>query len=156
MRKYTRFTTQTNEAQRKHLETMFRTRFTSLTGAYAQVNISQVRVSRDGNTIFAQFSGEGETYCLNKGGNHTGNRVYGQVDRQQACVRCHCTCVNKPRKSGRPCKEFASPPSQLTPADRLILFGADPPSSKKAAPSFLKQSADQYLEQMSNQLFGDA
>lgn len=110
------------------LRTIFRTRFLEeAKGVYSRVEISNVQYSPNMGGYFAQFSDEGESYCMNVARRHNSNRVYGVVDRTHAYVRCHCNCVKlEGRLSGKLCRDFKSPAKQLTQQNVQALFASPP------------------------------
>jgi len=145
------------------LTKIFRTRFRSPDGTnvYAQVDLYPIRFSSRNNTYYCQFRGQGESYCFNKGTDHSKNRVYGIVTRTAAYVRCHSATGPEGRLSGKPCREFRSKEEYLSPGEQACLFpsGATLAKSvftasalKKPRTDSLFQSPDAYLQAISDQL----
>ena len=144
--------------KRRCLQALFRRRFAHVGGGvYSNVNVSSVRYSARNNTYYAQFSDEGESYCMNIGGRHKSNRVYGVVDHHSAYVRCHCSCATTVgRISGKMCREFRSPPVTLTRQDIGVLFGdvdAGGGMGKTPAAKAAPATGDEYLANLSRTLY---
>lgn len=118
---------------------------------YANVCVKKAKLSADGARILVELSGEGESYCLNKGASHTSNRVYGVVDRTRAWLRCHSSKPEKHRPSGMSCKDFGMGKA-LTVADKAAFF-SDVASGKRSKCPF-KMTPDEYLASLSAQVFG--
>lgn len=94
------------------IQSIFRTRFHPV---YANVTISQINYSSKNSTYYAQFSGEGENFCLNINGRHKSNRVYGVVGLTHAYIRCHCNCNTlQGRIQNKLCRDFESERKRLT------------------------------------------
>lgn len=140
----------TNPIAMQTIQDVFRTKFSDV---YARVNITTVRSS--GSKIYAQFSGFGESYCMNIQSNHKNNRVYGVIDGSKARIRCHCTCLTiEGRKTGKMCKDFATAEKQLTPSEVIRISTTDPVDSKSKVMSGLFRSDKDFLASMSSELFG--
>ena len=139
--------------KRKCLLDIFRKRFEHIGGGvYKRVDLSTIKFSARANAYYAQFSGEGESFCLNVGRSHRSNRVYGVVDYHSAYIRCHCSCATtEQRVSGKMCREFRSPPVTLTRHDSAVLFGNDRGAPSKGAASVV--SGEEYLANLSRTLY---
>lgn len=94
---------------------------------YANCRITSAR--RHENRIRAYLAGDNATYCFNKGGHHTSNRVYLELYPERtrkhtvAVMKCFCPCVTGARNSGLPCRQFATkPPKTLLKDDADVLF----------------------------------
>lgn len=110
------------------IQAIFRTRFKRHAhDVYANVSITSVRFAARKGAYYAQFSGEGENYCMNIKGRHRSNRVYGVVERNSAYVQCH---------SAKACRGFRSASVALTGRDQEVLF---PDAAAAAAAGEAKQ-----------------
>lgn len=135
----------------RRLTLLYQRRFHAV---YANIAVKKAKMSADGARILVELSGEGESFCLNKGASHTSNRVYGVVDRKRAWLRCHSSKSEKWRPSGMSCKDFGMG-KDLTPAEKTALFGDAAPTGKRGKGPF-KMTPDEYLASLSEQVFGKA
>ena len=104
-------------------------------------------LTKDRNSIWIQIDGDGSNFCLNKGSNHSRNRVWFSITRRGIVQRCHCSC-KVVRKQGT-CKDFSSPLKSISPTESSalfapVLFGAPKGSS---VPMF--SSTEDFLDMMS-------
>jgi hypothetical protein len=130
-----------NEKQRGALTNIFRARFPDPVAGdvYGRVCISKVNYAKreagekTGRKLYAQFTGEGESWCLNIGRDHRSNRVYGVVTSDGlAWLQCHCSCPTSEGRKKGPCSRFTSAVKKLSPAELAVLF---PDDADKKAPS---------------------
>ena len=145
------YTTEIVDAKKlERLRELYRTRFHAV---YANIGVAKAKMSADGSRMFVQLHGEGESYCLNKGDNHASNRVYGIVDRTKAWLRCHSSKQVKRSNTGLTCDKFAVG-KFLSDSDKTLLFGDVPSRGKSKSSCLFKLSPDEYLERMSDEIFG--
>lgn len=110
------------------LTRLFRMRFSPV---YANVKLSPIKYSPRLKQYYVQFSGEGESWCLNKNGRHGGNRMYGIVTSTLATLKCHCSkSVVEGRVYGIACSAFKLE-RRLGASDHATLFPSAAPTASK-------------------------
>ena len=109
---------------------------------------SSMTVQYDGSSTYrVLLSGDGATWCRNKGDEHNRQHVYmeivrGNGNRYEARMRCWCQCPTA-RGSGVLCKAYKSPTTILDANEVGILF-----PQKTADPNMILKSLQAELDAM--------
>jgi len=100
----------------------------------------------DGTVYRVVLSGDGATFCLNKGTTHNSQRVYMEIVSVNGAyvsrMRCWCKCVAV-RFGGQPCSKFKSAPIDLSDAERSRLFVVPVADASSASQHIHKQLQEQ-------------
>jgi len=93
---------------------------------YGELVVSQVKYKKKDESFKVDVSGKNSRYCMNKGDNHGGNRVYflfraATTERTMGVVQ-KCYCEKEDARKYGPCATYTSSPMTLPHKIASVLF----------------------------------
>jgi hypothetical protein len=109
---------------------------------YGELVVSQVKYKKKDESFKVDVSGKNSRYCMNKGDNHGGNRVYflfraSTADHSMGVVQ-KCYCEKEEARKYGPCSTYTSSPMTLPHKIASLLF---PSSGAQGGGSMAEESS---------------
>jgi len=89
---------------------------------YKRVVIKSVRQNNTKDVYCVNVQGEGSRYCSNIQRDHNSNSIYFIITKKACIQRCFCRCNTTRGRINGMCKNYRSPPYELTPMMFIRLF----------------------------------